>query len=347
MERAQREQGAPAGFAEKAYQAQQAYLAEQALEEQSAYQDKAATGSRPYNPPVAAPVQAAPRQSVPQKRYEVSQAGGQPQPDYYTRRESANAQSTYSPPVHAAPPQKASAPTAVIFGNQPTQDVNTGGQSQLIGQRARFVKPQIDKFSSVPQPVYRPEPEPAVRPQPKLIYRPAPKPQLVAQVHPNSVSHPAPRPRGTLPVRANLNQQQASYQVPVAPVAQANNRHGQVRRSQAYFRPDFPAIPAQRFHGPNDPYILGEQPTVGFQDKITQLLTKPRYRMFADRSAQPTQASAAEYQVASAQAAPWQKFVPPQESRTARSASPALPSSIASKPTPIRSNREVQKAFKA
>ena len=40
----------------------------------------------------------------------------------------------------------------------------------------------------------------------------------------------------------------------------------------------------QRVHGPNDPFIFDTPSSVGLQDRIEELLTKPRYRLFADRS---------------------------------------------------------------
>ncbi len=338
MERARKEQGASAEFAEKAYQAQQAYLAEQAYDEHKAYQKKLAFESR-YAVQTGSPNA---NQQVAQ--YDVAQANYQSRPNSnYYHRTASHTPNTYSPPVHAAPP-KPSAPVSMSFGDQPLRDVNTS-RDNLNGGDPISTGAPMATLSPTPQPVYRPSP--AARPAPQ------PAPRLAPQAYTAPASY-----------------QQASYRQPAAPapsVPRAARQAPQPRqqRQTVYTEPDFPAMPKQKVHGPNDPFILGEQPTVGLQDRITNLLTKPRYRTFADRSnplPQTSQARQAKlfpsvarampnyetpsqsfpvYQQ-SQMAPPRRAYVSPQKSRTARPSSPGIRTARVPR---IRTDSEVRLAY--
>ena len=119
MERAALEQGAPAGFAEKAYRAQQAYLAEQESEQSEAYQKEQIRELR-YNKSRETEPEASSSQ-----QYEVTQADFLAPPKYHAARELANAPSTYSPPVHATPIQTAPGTGSSSLGQPLIPDTNT------------------------------------------------------------------------------------------------------------------------------------------------------------------------------------------------------------------------------
>lgn len=125
MFRAQQEQGAPQGFAEKAFQAQQAYLAEQAYREYLAYQKKIQASGAPANhagayqaprrlprpqssapvahAPAAPPASYQPPRSFQQSTSYQSPATNQGQQQPSNVADSSRRPSTFAPPVHVKP----------------------------------------------------------------------------------------------------------------------------------------------------------------------------------------------------------------------------------------------------
>ena len=360
MERAGREQGASAEFAEKAYQAQQAYLAEQAFQEHQAFQKQLAREPRSHEPNAAQPEAS--------EQYNVAQAGYQARPSYHMR-EPGNIPSTYSPPVHAAPAhanpiQKVRAPIAMSFGDQQDRESN---EYYLQDNRAIASNPRVAERSPVSQAAYHSSPidqQVARRPQPAQRVNASRSGQETPRYQQASYQQQLPQqrvPQQQTSYQQRVPHQQVAYQqaprrqpiAQAASAAQPRNHQAPSGQPAVYFDQDFPGLPQRRVHGPNDPYILGEQSSVGLQDRIEELLTKPRYRMFADRlqetpqstqaaepkrfpsfaKANPNQQTAhqstpkvenPQHQFVSHAAPPRRRRLSPQQSRSVRPSSPGL-----------------------
>lgn len=349
MERAGREQGASPEFAEKAYQAQQAYLAEQAFLEHQAYQQELTRQPRTYQPsPKPNPV----RPEASAKQYDVAHAGYQTPPNY-DAQEVGRIPSTYSPPVHASPPQakpisRVQDPVAPNFEDQLARDINSESRYYLRDSGTITPEPRVverlpkprspNRHASLNQPVakqaqanqraYYLDPAqaaprgretPGIHQANHASYQQEAPRQAAAHQQQASHQQQVPRQQQAVYQQPQLAQQQLAYQHQAAGRQQLANQQQAVGRQQVayqtptprrqpiahtastaqrlnprarptqeptYYEQDFPALPLplQRVHGPNDPFILGETSSVGLQDRIEELLTKPRYRLFADRS---------------------------------------------------------------
>lgn len=248
MMRVQMEQGASDGFAQKAFEAQQAYLAEMAYEHHQGYLELAQK----------------------QGGIQAVKQFGQPVP---TSNSAMSSQSsafpqTYSPPVHAAPQG-----VSLSLGDEPGK---ASPAIQLPTQNRYAVYQQPDRPHQDSQTYRAPQQKPS---QPLYQYvevAPAAAAPVFQQAstprQQNTNRPPARKPEAaasrtaTYPASAN--------RAPQVTLAQSAT----VERSRSQSAPVFPMMPKQKVHGPNDPYVLGEEPPVGLQDRIESLLAKPHFQ---------------------------------------------------------------------
>lgn len=272
MLRVQNEQGAPAGFAQKAYQAQQAYLAEMAFDEYQAYQ-RLQSKNHSKLPPHPRRLPPATSRLNPGSTSKNVIRDTNIAPASYSGPTTGQNQTGYVPPVHVRPKSPG---VSMSFGD--TALVNPARQTERSQQNIRSRQAAVQPTSyyssertSVQQAAF----------QSSSVYQPP-------RQKPAQAARPLPKSPVSLPPKATLNTQvpqQRVAQLPVPssryPASQNANQRRRVSAPVVKAEPDFPFLPPQKVHSPSDPYVLGENPVVGLQDRIAAMLSKPRYRELA------------------------------------------------------------------
>ncbi|MFK7766718.1 MAG: hypothetical protein AB8B55_05815 [Mariniblastus sp.] len=307
MLRAQQEQGADSGFAEKAFAAQQQYMASQAREEQNQYlaiqqaaQEKARRAQRAAQPVAFAP---------------PTQARRLPKP---------NSASTYAPPVHVAPssrgayatlgdePENRSQPAR--YNAVPSNAAQSNAVQQVAYQQQAYQAPnrqaqQAQQMQSSRNPnASFPRTGPAASPsQPaqrvaqlsnaqRANAQASQRRQVAAQTRqpqarPQSQGQLQSRSQNQRPSQSQIQSRQPTARVALNTVPNSRRQvprqqtfaaarpqptqQARVQKPRDYHMEGAPTLPKPKLNG--TPYVLDSGNTVGLQDRIESLLSQPRY----------------------------------------------------------------------